>query len=64
LKLPYAGYRSSIVGSMSDQGIRGLYWSSSPHGRDNYDLGFSITAISSNDLGRRMYGFSVRCFKN
>ena len=63
LKLPAAGYRSNIIGSLYSVGSSGHYWSSTVDGSDAYNLRFysSNASMGSSD---RAHGFSVRCVKD
>ena len=63
LKLPVAGLRDYINGSLDVVGSAGLYWSSTVDGVDSQCLDFN----SSNAeviAGSRAQGFSVRCLKD
>jgi hypothetical protein len=63
LKLPSAGVRNYILGSVEDQGSYGYVWSSVPNLGATYSLGFTsddIYEIFYNQAG----GLSVRCVKD
>jgi uncharacterized protein (TIGR02145 family) len=62
LKLPVAGLRELITGSLSNVGLFSAYWSGTVSGTFARNLGFisSDAYMSSN---RRALGFSVRCLK-
>jgi Fibrobacter succinogenes major domain (Fib_succ_major). len=63
LKLPVAGYRRNVDGSLSDVGSIGDYWSSSVDGSFARRLFFSSSdADMFSDFRAR--GFSVRCLKH
>ena len=65
LKLPFAGRRSYLNSSVSDQGTRGRYWSSSRSNETNaYYLYLGSAIINPQSYTYRSDGFSVRCFKN
>uniref|UniRef100_UPI004048026B hypothetical protein n=1 Tax=Algoriphagus sp. TaxID=1872435 RepID=UPI004048026B len=63
LKLPMAGSRSYINGSLNDGGSSGYYWSSTVSSSDARGLAFH-----SSNAGvyayMRAFGFSVRCLKD
>ncbi len=63
LKLPMAGSRSYINGSLNDIGSSGYYWSSTVSSSDARGLAFH-----SSNAGvyayMRAFGFSVRCLKD
>jgi uncharacterized protein (TIGR02145 family) len=63
LKLPSAGYRYRIDGSLFYQGSRGYVWSSSPGGSYSQYLHFSSSGADSYDY-RRASGLSVRCLRD
>jgi len=63
LKLPVAGNRSFIDGSLFDVGSRGRYWSSTVGGADSRALYFGSSNANMSS-SRRAYGFSVRCLKD
>jgi len=63
LKLPMAGSRGISVGSLSNVGSFGRYWSSTVNGTDSSFLVFDSSTASMNP-NRRAYGFSVRCLKD
>ncbi|MBW6500056.1 MAG: fibronectin type III domain-containing protein [Bacteroidales bacterium] len=62
LKLPVAGSRSRINGSLENVGA-GFYWSSSISGTNSRDLGFTSSDAYMRIDGRA-YGLSVRCIKH
>jgi uncharacterized protein (TIGR02145 family) len=63
LKLPMAGFRSRINGSISSVGSFGSYWSSTEIGSNAGYIYFNSSgAIMEPD--DRAYGFSVRCIKD
>ncbi|MCP4929831.1 MAG: hypothetical protein GY918_12320, partial [Gammaproteobacteria bacterium] len=62
LKLPLAGRRNDLNGSISNVGSFGFYWSSTLVGVNSWGARFSSSIfLSSND---RSLGFSVRCLKD
>lgn len=63
LKLPVAGYRSYIDGTLGNVGSRGYYWSSTVTGINAYYLSFgsSFANMYSNYRG---FGCAVRCIKD
>jgi hypothetical protein len=63
LKLPKAGYRDCVSGSLSNVGIDGLYWSSTVNSYLSARLEFHTIGASVNTY-YRAYGKSVRCIKN
>ncbi|MCH8554956.1 MAG: hypothetical protein LAT76_07340 [Schleiferiaceae bacterium] len=63
LKLPAAGYRFIVTGSISSVGDNGHYWSSSVNNTSSRSLQFQSNTASSSTEGRA-YGFSVRCIKD
>jgi|GEM_PF-1849787 len=63
LKLPMAGRRNYFDGSVSDEGIIGLYWSSKVSNIFAWDLDFAIN-YATIDGFYRSYGMSVRCIKD
>jgi uncharacterized protein (TIGR02145 family) len=63
LKLTAPGIRLINDGSISDVGIRGLYWSSSPSGTNVSSRNFLISNMTTFD-NPRAYGMSIRCIKN
>jgi uncharacterized protein (TIGR02145 family) len=63
LKLPVAGYRFNINGSLFNVGTFGYYWSSTVSSTNSRSLYFySSNAIMNNY--NRAFGFSVRCLKD
>ncbi len=62
--LPAAGYRY-MYGSVSYQGIRGGYWSSSTHNSRTgvYALLFNDASVYTADDDVYAYGFAVRCVR-
>jgi uncharacterized protein (TIGR02145 family) len=63
LKLPMAGYRTRVTGSLLLVGSGGLYWSSSVSSIYARYLLFSSSAAEVSN-GTRAGGFSVRCIKD
>jgi hypothetical protein len=63
LKLPVAGFRSGINGSLVDVGTYGLYWSSSVVGIGSGSL-FFVSSDVNVYSDARAFGFSVRCLKD
>ena len=63
LKLPVAGRRSRIDGSLAGVGSVGRYWSSTVDGTQSLLLQFNISDAYMNDF-YRVYGLSVRCLKD
>jgi hypothetical protein len=64
LKLPLAGYRNFIDGSVASLGGAGYYWSSTVNGTDSRSLSFTSSSAILTNFDRRGYGNSVRCIKN
>jgi uncharacterized protein (TIGR02145 family) len=64
LKLPLAGYRNFIDGSIASLGSSGYYWSSTVNGTDSRSLSFTSGSAIVTNFDRRAYGNSVRCIKN
>jgi uncharacterized protein (TIGR02145 family) len=66
LKLLLAGYRDGgdDVGVLRNQGIWGLYWSSSVTGTNAFILFFDSSSVNPAGSWRRAGGFSVRCVKD
>jgi uncharacterized protein (TIGR02145 family) len=62
LKLPLAGSRSSIDGSLLSPGFNGIYWSSSIIGDAAYRLFFNEYGVNLGGT-RRAVGRSVRCIE-
>jgi uncharacterized protein (TIGR02145 family) len=62
LKLPLAGYRNSVFGSLHNVGSQGHYWSSSVEGNRSKLVLFRWNTLIYGDL--RGHGFSVRCIKD
>ena len=64
LKLPSAGYRERINGSLNHQGTYGHCWSSTVSGTNNARyLTFYSTAANTGS-NSRAHGFSVRCLRD
>jgi uncharacterized protein (TIGR02145 family) len=63
LKLPLAGYRGRINGSLDFVGIFGIYWSSTVSGTYSQDLRL-ISSVASMNINFRANGLSVRCLKD
>jgi hypothetical protein len=63
LKLPVAGCRVSVDGSLSFVGSYGYYWSSTK-GTPTSILDFGSGGASLDNFGGRAFGFSVRCIKD
>ncbi|MDD4386080.1 MAG: FISUMP domain-containing protein [Bacteroidales bacterium] len=63
LKLPLAGSRDGINGSLYGVGSYGDYWSSTVDGANSRDLYFDSSDANMNSY-YRSYGASVRCLKN
>ena len=63
LKLPSAGNRDYVGGSLHNQGSYGIVWSSSITGVDSRDLYFD-SGYADTYGDARAYGFSVRCLKD
>lgn len=60
--LPFAGYRNYGSRSMSYEGSRGYYWSSTPYNSDAYNLRITtVGSIEGNANFYRLNGFPVRC---
>lgn len=68
LKLPAAGYRNRIDGSVVSPSLSGNYWSSSvtrdKGSTDSWGLFFDKKNTGSQKGSIRGYGFSVRCIKD
>ena len=64
LKLPSAGFRSRIYGSIFGQGTDGQYWSSTVSGSDARFLAFGAISASPNGIIPRADGNTVRCLRN
>lgn len=64
LHMPYAGYRNNSDASLSDQGSYGYYWSSSASSSYARYLRLYLSTVLADNDSRRVYGYSVRCFKN
>jgi len=62
LKLPIAGYRYRVDGSLNDQGISGNIWSSDTKKNYSNSLYFTKKFIK-NDLSLKANGYSLRCIK-
>lgn len=62
LKLPSAGYRHYINGSVYNQGLEGSLWSQSVDGTYSSDLRFKSDSASMN-LNLRSNGLQIRCIK-
>jgi uncharacterized protein (TIGR02145 family) len=63
LKLPMAGFRSNVDGSLTNVGSYGIYWSSSVDGASASILYFSSSDANMYSDGRAL-GLSVRCLKD
>jgi uncharacterized protein (TIGR02145 family) len=63
LKLPMAGYRNFNLGSLSNVGTNGVYWSSTVRSTSSRGLGFN-TGNAYIFTVYRANGFSVRCLKD
>jgi uncharacterized protein (TIGR02145 family) len=63
LKLPMAGYRDSVYGSLRNVRGHGYYWSSSVNGPNSWNLGF-YGGSANVGTNFRANGFSVRCIKD
>jgi uncharacterized protein (TIGR02145 family) len=61
LKLPKAGYRSTVKGSLGEGG--GTYWSSTVSGNSTSVIGFGQSGANMAPRARA-FGYSVRCIKN
>ena len=62
LKLPVAGNRNPVSGSLEDVGTFGIYWSSTVNGNNACNLTFYTSA--SMGILYRALGGSVRCLKD
>jgi uncharacterized protein (TIGR02145 family) len=61
--LPAAGYRN-IAGTLATVGLCGYYWSANPEVQGGYStyMGADVSNVHPQGaIGRRAYGFSVRC---
>ena len=63
LKLPMAGYRYHINGSIYDIGSVGAYWSSTLSSTSSRWLAFNSSSAYM-DYNARAFGFPVRCLKD
>jgi uncharacterized protein (TIGR02145 family) len=63
LKLPVAGFRNAINGSLGDVGSRGYYWSNTVSSSNSRVLFFSSSDASMGG-SYRAHGRSVRCIKD
>jgi uncharacterized protein (TIGR02145 family) len=63
LKLPLAGVRSSMDGTLSNVGSNGYYWSSTVSSAFARYLGFS-SSVADMGTSSRANGLSVRCIKD
>jgi uncharacterized protein (TIGR02145 family) len=61
LKLPLAGYRSHMDGSLFGLGLSGYYWSSTVNSTYSRSLSFNTINASIASSDRRSEGNSVRC---
>ena len=64
LKLPMAGGRDYITGSIYDVGSLGVYWSSTVSGTNSHNLYFYSSGAGGGGLGGHTFGLSVRCLKD
>ena len=64
LKLPTAGVRNYYDGSIAQEGLSGVYWSSTINDSYSYPLYIQRYGSSTEDHYYRAYGFSVRCIKD
>jgi len=64
LKLPMAGGRNYITGSIYDVGSLGVYWSSTVSGTNSHNLYFYSSGAGGGGLGGHTFGLSVRCLKD
>ena len=64
LKLPMAGHRDRLNGSLFDVGSDGFYWSSTVSDTGARRLFFSSSVASMVAAFVRAFGFSVRCLKD
>lgn len=65
MKMPFAGYRSYVSSSASNQGNVGHYWSANAYGSDAaYFLDFISSALDHLGWTYRTGCFSLRCFKD
>jgi uncharacterized protein (TIGR02145 family) len=62
LKLPMAGNRDYVDGSLITVGTFGYYWSSTVNSRGSHYL-YLFSGIASVPVHSRPFGFSVRCIK-
>ncbi len=63
LKLPLSGSRSSVGGTLYNEGSYGVYWSSSVDGDFAWYLDFS-SGTAKMRSSKRALGFSIRCIKD
>ena len=63
LKLPMAGYRTDINGSLFNVGTRGDYWSSTVSGNNSRYLNFGASSAGM-PVNYRASGLTVRCLKD
>ncbi|MEY3647678.1 MAG: hypothetical protein RLZ13_563, partial [Bacteroidota bacterium] len=62
LKLPLAGGRNSLDGTLTQVGQLGAYWSSSINGVES--VYFQVNEAAQLWALQRAFGCSVRCIKN
>lgn len=58
---PASGNRGATLGTLSEIGTSGHYWSSSPDKVYGFHTHFEADSVSSTYYGTRTYGFSIRC---
>ena len=65
-KIPFAGYRDGYDAKVYDIDDYAYFWSSSP--RAGYDYAYlfqlSNSEVSTNYYNNRVFGYSIRCFKD
>jgi hypothetical protein len=62
--IPASGNRNNSTGAVSNVGVNGNAWSSSPNGTNGYNLNFNGTSVNPANNNNRANGFPVRCVKN
>lgn len=64
LKLTMAGYRVYTNGAVTQEGLNGVYWTSTTNGTTSSFTYFDTSSYSPINNVVRAYGFSIRCIKN
>ena len=63
-KFPLAGDRAFDSGSVRDQGVDAMYWTSTAGTSQSYSISIQPGAVYTNAENGRAGGHSVRCIKN